>query len=181
MMALKESQTLTSIDICGVSFRIGATAGGLSHLDLPPFSSEVRDIAATTRPVVELREGDASRPYAGLLMEAGRFVAEMLRGADPGAQPALDLGGFTEFTRRVLTVVSRIPWGAVSSYGGVASMSGNPAAARAVGGAVARNPVPLLIPCHRVLRSDGSLGGWSGHPGWKEWLLELEGSIVRTE
>jgi methylated-DNA-[protein]-cysteine S-methyltransferase len=74
----------------------------------------------------------------------------------------------------VLEVVYRIPWGAVSSYGQVASMAGRPGAARAVGGAVGRNPVVLAIPCHRVLRSDGRIGGWSGWPGWKEWLLDLE-------
>jgi methylated-DNA-[protein]-cysteine S-methyltransferase len=53
-------------------------------------------------------------------------------------------------------------------------MAGRPGAARAVGGAVGRNPVALAIPCHRVLRSDGRIGGWSGWPGWKEWLLDLE-------
>jgi methylated-DNA-[protein]-cysteine S-methyltransferase len=175
-----KDQIETSIDVCGVSFGVVAGARGLIRLELPPLSSAVREIEATTRPTVELRDEDAAGPFAGQLMDAGRFVAELLRGADPGAPPAVDLGGFTEFTKDVLAAVYRIPWGAVSSYGGVAGMTGNPAAARAVGGAVARNPVPLVIPCHRVLRSDGSIGGWSGHPGWKDWLLELEGSLVRT-
>lgn len=78
------------------------------------------------------------------------------------------------FTRQVLEVVYRIPWGTVSSYGQVAAMAGRPGAARAAGGAVGRNPVALVIPCHRVLTSDGRIGGWSGRPGWKEWLLDLE-------
>lgn len=70
---------------------------------------------------------------------------------------------------------SKIPSGKVSTYSRIASKLGNSSAARAVGNALARNPFPLVIPCHRAIRSDGSLGGYAGGIDMKKKLLELEG------
>lgn len=81
----------------------------------------------------------------------------------------------SEFDKAVWKALSSIPWGKKMSYGEVASLIGRAGAARAVGGACGRNPIPLIIPCHRVLLSDGSLGGYSGGAGIKERLLGLEG------
>jgi len=94
----------------------------------------------------------------------------------------LDLSGLSVFTREVLNLTCSIPWGEVASYGELASRLGNPKAARAVGGALARNPIPLIIPCHRVVASDGSLHGYSASGGiaLKERLLQLEGLHVRS-
>lgn len=96
------------------------------------------------------------------------------RGHEP--QVELDLSGLTAFQRRVLEEVRRIPRGAVRSYADVARAVGRPGAARAVGQVMASNPVPLFVPCHRVIRSDGRLGEYSGGgPEMKRRLLELEG------
>jgi O-6-methylguanine DNA methyltransferase len=95
----------------------------------------------------------------------------------------LDGSGARPWDLTVLGGVRSIPWGQVSSYGRVARRIGKPGAARAVGGAVGRNPISIAIPCHRVIAGDGTLGGygggwWGGHErllGVKRDLLELEG------
>ncbi|UCF71773.1 MAG: MGMT family protein [candidate division WOR-3 bacterium] len=79
------------------------------------------------------------------------------------------------FQRLVLRTEGKIPRGMVSTYGRIALKIGRPTAARAVGTALARNPFPLVIPCHRAIRGDGSLGGYAGGIKMKKRLLELEG------
>lgn len=86
-----------------------------------------------------------------------------------------DLSGLPAFTRAVLRLTARIPYGRVRSYRWIAERLGRPGASRAVGNALARNPIPMIIPCHRVVRSDGQLGGFALGLGWKRRLLELEG------
>jgi methylated-DNA-[protein]-cysteine S-methyltransferase len=89
----------------------------------------------------------------------------------------IDWSWATPFQRNALEVVRNIPYGKAESYGSVASLLGKPSASRAVGGALGRNKVPLVIPCHRVLASGGKLGGFSSRNGLKDklLLLELEG------
>ena len=86
----------------------------------------------------------------------------------------MDLSIGTEFQRKVWEKVSEIPYGELRSYKWIASEIGNPDAVRAVGNAVGENPVPPIIPCHRVIRSDGNLGGFSSGIALKKWLLKLE-------
>jgi methylated-DNA-[protein]-cysteine S-methyltransferase len=81
----------------------------------------------------------------------------------------------TPFQLRVWQELRRIPWGQTISYGELARRVGNPKAARAVGQANAVNPIPLIIPCHRVIAADGSLGGYSSGLERKRWLLHHEG------
>jgi methylated-DNA-[protein]-cysteine S-methyltransferase len=92
-----------------------------------------------------------------------------------------DIRRLSRFSRSVLAVVARIPYGEVRSYEWVARKLRKPKAARAVGNALGRNPVPILIPCHRVVRSDGTLGGFALGLGWKKRLLALEKSFVKTK
>lgn len=89
----------------------------------------------------------------------------------------IDHTGFTPFQRQVYALVSAIPFGAVMTYGEVARALGQPSAARGVGAAMAANPLPVVIPCHRVVGSTGCLTGYSGPGGLaaKAWLLRLEG------
>jgi methylated-DNA-[protein]-cysteine S-methyltransferase len=89
----------------------------------------------------------------------------------------LDLAGTTRFQQNVWLTVRSIPRGETRSYGWVASQLGLPKAARAVGQALGRNPVPIVIPCHRVISSDGKLGGFGGGVEIKNFLLQLEQSV----
>ncbi|MEI6446420.1 MAG: methylated-DNA--[protein]-cysteine S-methyltransferase [Actinomycetes bacterium] len=86
----------------------------------------------------------------------------------------LDLIGLTDFRRDVLMRTSRIPFGATLSYGELAAAVGRPGAARAVGTAEGSNPIAIVIPCHRVVRSDGAIGQYGGGSEAKRWLLEHE-------
>lgn len=87
----------------------------------------------------------------------------------------IDLSALTDFQRAVLEAARWIPYGEVRSYGWLACRVGNPQAARAVGQALARNPVPIVVPCHRVIGGDGGLTGFSGGLELKRRLLEIEG------
>ncbi|HEU4321474.1 MAG TPA: methylated-DNA--[protein]-cysteine S-methyltransferase [Acidimicrobiia bacterium] len=105
-------------------------------------------------------------------------IPQAIERGTPGSLP-LDLRSVTEFQQQVLLTTATIPKGEVRPYGWVAREVHRPKAVRAVGSAVARNPVPLIIPCHRVIRSDGHIGNYSlGGPHNKVELLEHEGSIV---
>lgn len=91
----------------------------------------------------------------------------------------LDLPDRPRFWRLVWDAVAAIPYGAIASYGEVARRAGVPKAARAVGGAMAHNPVPLVVPCHRVLGGDGRLTGFGGGLDLKRRLLEMEQEAIR--
>ncbi len=81
------------------------------------------------------------------------------------------------FSRRVLEAAARIPYGTVATYRWVAALAGSPRAARAAGNALHRNPVALLVPCHRVVPADGTVGGYGGDEARKEALLRLERAL----
>lgn len=101
-----------------------------------------------------------------------------LAGKPVGALPPLDLAGGTEFQQAVWRAIKSIPVGRTRSYGELALEVGRPKAVRATGGACGANPIPVLIPCHRVLATSGKLGGFSGGLDWKVRLLALEGIVV---
>jgi methylated-DNA-[protein]-cysteine S-methyltransferase len=90
----------------------------------------------------------------------------------------LDWSLIGPFGARVLHVTSEIPYGGVLSYTEVATEAGSPRGSRAAGNALGANPIPIVIPCHRVLRSGGALGGYGGGLNRKRFLLELEGSLT---
>ena len=125
-----------------------------------------------------------ARQLGGALTEPGelspllRSVAEKIERYTAGERVAFDepveLAEMGEFHRRVLQVCREIPYGSTCAYGELAARAGRPGAARAVGAAMARNPVPILVPCHRVIRSDGSLGGFGGGLELKRRMLQLE-------
>jgi methylated-DNA-[protein]-cysteine S-methyltransferase len=96
----------------------------------------------------------------------------------------LDLLHFEQcslFQRRVLFAEAQIPRGRVGTYGGISKYLGIPEGSRAVGSALARNPFPIFIPCHRAVRSDGSIGGYQGGRGMKIALLKMEGVAVKPQ
>jgi methylated-DNA-[protein]-cysteine S-methyltransferase len=90
----------------------------------------------------------------------------------------LDLRATPEFHRRVLEELNRVEYGHTTTYGALAALTGNPRAARAVGTIMNRNPIPIVLPCHRVVGASGSLTGYAGGLDRKEQLLRLEGALL---
>jgi methylated-DNA-[protein]-cysteine S-methyltransferase len=90
----------------------------------------------------------------------------------------LDLRGLTEFTLRVLQELEKVPYGHTATYAELAARAGNARASRAVGMVMNRNPIPIVLPCHRIVGSSGSLVGYGGGLARKEQLLRLEGAIL---
>ena len=109
--------------------------------------------------------------------EPRRQITAYLNGERQDFDLTLDLGALTPFQRQVLLTTARVPRGKVATYGEIARRIGKPQASRAVGQALGQNPVPIVIPCHRVVASDGTLGGYSGGGGLetKKQLLTIEG------
>jgi O-6-methylguanine DNA methyltransferase len=105
-------------------------------------------------------------------------LKNVLTGRSPGKFPPLDLAG-TAFQKSVWNALRKIPPGKTKSYGEIARAIGRPKAIRAVGGACGANPIPVLIPCHRVLAANGKIGGFSGGLNWKRKLLAREGVMFR--
>lgn len=96
------------------------------------------------------------------LRDGVQWVESFLSGTVPKTVPPIDLADRPAWDQSVLGAVAAIPWGRTASYGEIARRIGSPRASRAVGGALGRNPISYLVPCHRVIASDGTLGGWGG-------------------
>lgn len=131
-------------------------------------------------PVVAGR--DAPAPVRRMLDQAIASIERYLGGDPGGLDLPVEIVGRSAWDVRVLDAVRRVPWGAVTSYGHVARQAGSPGAARAAGGAVGRNPVGLLVPCHRVIAGDGTLGGYGG--SWsddRDALLGLKRDLLAHE
>jgi len=105
-------------------------------------------------------------------------VEAVLAGRTPRALPPLDLSEGTAFQQSVWRALTGIKTGTTRSYGEIARTLGKPRATRAVGGACGANPIPVLVPCHRVLAANRRIGGFSGGLNWKRKLLKREGVSV---
>jgi len=137
------------------------------------------DITATNTGIVGLRPGtgairaDSARARS-LAERAREELADYLSGARSYFSVPVDLSTVAPFQREVLDAARSIPFGDVRSYRWIAETIGSPKAVRAVGTALGRNPVPVIVPCHRVLRSDGTLGGYAFGLEMKSRFLALE-------
>jgi methylated-DNA-[protein]-cysteine S-methyltransferase len=107
-----------------------------------------------------------------------RELDEYFEGRREGFDVPIDWSQLAGFTREVLRATARIGFGQVSTYAGVAAEAGSPRAVRAAGNALGANPMPVVVPCHRVLRTGGTLGGYTGGLERKEFLLRLEGRLL---
>lgn len=126
-----------------------------------------------------LREIDFKKPAVILRKGIGSSVIkrELTAYFDNGEEEftqKIDLAGGTEFEREVWLILKEIPYGETRTYKWLAEKIGNPNASRAVGRALSRNPLPIILPCHRIIESDGSLGGYSGGVNIKRRLLDME-------
>jgi methylated-DNA-[protein]-cysteine S-methyltransferase len=150
---------------------LAATPRGLVRVGLPEQESGevLEDLAARVSPRVLESPGalDRTRRELDLYFE-GRLTEFDL---------PLDWQLSRDFRRRVLRAINRIPYGQTRSYTQVAASAGNERAVRAAGSACGSNPIPIVVPCHRVLRTGGDLGGYGGGLPMKRALLELEGAV----
>lgn len=112
-----------------------------------------------------------------VLDRTARQLKEYFDGARRAFELPLDPQG-SDFELRVWRGLCAIGYGTTLSYGALAQAIGNAKAAKAVGGATGRNPIPIVVPCHRLIGSDGGLGGFSGGLGVKQWLLNFESGVA---
>jgi methylated-DNA-[protein]-cysteine S-methyltransferase len=172
-------------------------AGAASLLDVAyaELDSPIGELVVFVTPRGLLRVKYADEPVDDVLADvAARVSPRILRAPSRTDAVRRELEGYFALRRRrfdlpidwalvrgfagsVLRETARIPFGDVRSYGQVAREAGSPRAARAAGNALGSNPIPIVVPCHRVLHADGGLGGYSGGLDRKRYLLALEGSL----
>lgn len=117
---------------------------------------------------------DFALPKSPLADDAARQIAEYFLGKRKKFDIPLSFDKDTPFRRKVYSNLLKIPYGKTATYKELAVMTGNPNASRAVGGALNKNPLLILVPCHRIVGSDGNLTGFAGGVDKKRFLLELE-------
>jgi methylated-DNA-[protein]-cysteine S-methyltransferase len=153
------------------SLLVGVSERGLCrvHFDPDP-ERELDDLARRFGPRV-LRSPTA-------IERAKLELDEYFSGRRHAFDLELDLRGTPDFYRHVLAELAEVPYGTTTTYGALAAQVGAPKAARAVGTVMNRNPIPIVLPCHRVVGASGSLTGYGGGLDRKEWLLRLEGALL---
>ena len=129
-------------------------------------------------PEARWAEDDGRGPAGGLLARVRQQLTEYFEGTRTSFDLPLDAAG-SAFERRVWELLRTIPYGTTTSYGALARQLGDPHATRAVGAANGKNPVPIIVPCHRVVGARGELTGFGGGLDRKRWLLEHEGALLR--
>jgi methylated-DNA-[protein]-cysteine S-methyltransferase len=153
---------------------VAVTDRGIVSVSLPTFGAEsfIERLTELSPRVLEVpRRTDRARRQLDEYFDGGRREFD------------LDLDWRlvrSKFASRVLHATARVPYGATTSYGEVAAEAGNARAFRAAGTALGHNPIPIVVPCHRVVRAGGVLGNYGGGPEMKRWLLELEGAPLPT-
>ncbi len=174
-------------------FREAAAAAGLLDVAYDLTDSPVGEllVAATERGLArisyepERAVETLAKDYGARVLRVPRRLDRVRRELDEyflGRRTAFDLGAdlsrAPEFQRLVLAELARVPYGELTTYGGLAARIGRPRAARAVGRALNRNPIPIVLPCHRVVGWSGDLVGYAGGLDRKRALLELEGASL---
>jgi len=149
---------------------LAATEDGLAAIDFERLQTFESFKASFRQDVVEQPNSHLTR----LLEQLDRYFDGLPESFDI----PLDFLRGTEFQKKVWSIVHHIPYGQTKTYGQIALELGNPGAVRAVGAANGANPIPIVVPCHRVIQSDGKLGGYSGGLDIKDALLRLEGAVL---
>ena len=166
----------TPLGVCGIAWDDGGAPSCVTHFQLPEAGAEI------TKSRIARNSGgqEASTPPPRIAEIIGRVQRHLRGELQDFRDVAVDLGGAEPFSRRVYEAAREILAGQTRTYGELASILGEPNAAQAVGQALGNNPIPLIIPCHRVLAAAGKLGGFSAHGGQttKTRLLEIEGACV---
>jgi methylated-DNA-[protein]-cysteine S-methyltransferase len=163
----------TSVDSPLGPLVVAATPKGLVLVSYTEFRGEDEVLEELAR-----RVSPRVLEAPGRLDPVRRELDEYFEGRRQDFDVPIDWSYLAGFTREVLRATARIGFGDVSSYAGVAAEAGSPRAVRAAGNALGSNPMPVVVPCHRVLRSGGKLGGYTGGLERKEFLLRLEGALL---
>jgi methylated-DNA-[protein]-cysteine S-methyltransferase len=151
---------------------VAATPKGLVRVALP--NEEIDQVLARLAREVSPRVLE----FPGRLDEARRELDQYFEGRRDRFDLRLDWRlSHPGFYRRVLRATARVPFGEVITYRDAARRAGNPRATRAAGTALGSNPIPIVVPCHRVIRTGGEVGNYGGGPEMKRFLLELEGAL----
>ena len=151
---------------------VAATPKGLVRVGLP--NEEVEEVLARLARDVSPRVLE----FPARLDEARRELDEYFEGRRDRFELTLDWRlSHPGFYRRVLRATARVPFGEVITYAEAAQRAGNPRAFRAAGTALGSNPIPIVVPCHRVIRAGGEIGNYGGGPQMKRFLLKLEGAV----
>jgi len=183
-----------STDLDG-RFRDAAARAGLLDAGFDIVDSPVGPllVAATDQGLLRISfDADPEHELDRLARVAGRRILRAPRAVDPVRREldeyfdqrreafdlGLDLRGITPFTMQVLEELARVPYGQTATYGELAARVGRPRAARAIGMIMNHNPIPIVLPCHRIVGSNGSLVGYGGGLDRKEQLLRLEGALL---
>ena len=171
-----EAEGLLEVAYCETDSPIGpllisATTRGLVALGLPSLGVDEQLALLAARVSPRLLEAPAR------LDPVRRELEEYFEGSRRNFGLELDWRLTSGFARRILRATARIPFGETRSYGQMAKGVGSPRASRAAGSALGSNPIPIVVPCHRVLRTGGALGGYAGGLDVKRRLLELEGVL----
>ncbi|HTG47659.1 MAG TPA: methylated-DNA--[protein]-cysteine S-methyltransferase [Actinomycetota bacterium] len=177
-------------------FRLAADEDGLVDVAIATMPSPVGEllVAVTRRGLAAIAFDDDSRDelverladeLSPRVVEAARPTDETRReleeyfaGSRERFELRLDRRLMHPFAKQVLAATARVPFGEVTTYGTIATRIGHPSAARAVGAALGSNPIPIVVPCHRVIGAGGKLTGYAGGLHRKEYLLELEGAMA---
>jgi methylated-DNA-[protein]-cysteine S-methyltransferase len=150
---------------------VGVTDLGVCRISFDPESEhQLEQLARQFGPRV-LR---SPRPVDRVRRELDEYFAGRRQHFD--IEP--DVRGLPEWNRKVLAELARVDYGRTTTYGTLAALTGNPRAARAVGTVMNRNPIPIILPCHRVVGASGSITGYAGGLDRKEQLLRLEGALL---
>jgi methylated-DNA-[protein]-cysteine S-methyltransferase len=150
---------------------VGVTDRGLCRIHFDP--DPERELESLAR-----RFGPRVLRSAKPVERVKRQLDEYFSGARRAFDVDWDVRTLPEFNRRVLAELAHVEYGTTTTYGALAARSGNPKAARAVGTVMNRNPVPIVLPCHRVVGANGTLVGYAGGLERKERLLRLEGALL---
>ena len=188
---------MADLDRRGLTTALAQRAGKAALLDVAyaEIDSPIGELIVFVTPRGLLRIKYADEPIEGVLADVAARVSPRILRAPARTDEArheleayfglrrrsfnlpIDWSLVHGFAGRILRRTAGIPFGDVRSYGQVAAQAGSPRAARAAGNALGSNPIPIVVPCHRVLHADGGLGGYSGGLDRKRYLLALEGSL----
>jgi O-6-methylguanine DNA methyltransferase len=169
----------TPLGACGIAWRMAADSDSqavVTTVQLPEATPQATESRIA-------RKAGSNQPGIPP-QQIARVIEKIRKHLEGDAQDfrdvAVDLGGVTAFFRQVYDATREIPAGQTRTYGEIAKEAGQPGAAQEVGQAMAKNPVPIIVPCHRVSAAGGKLGGFSapGGPATKAKLLALEGATV---